>query len=51
MVPMPANGFSDTQVLARLLTWLVSAENSHLCDQVIFADGGSDASLRGDSVW
>ena len=51
MVPMPLNGFSDAQVPARLLAWLVSVENSHLCGQVIFVDGGSDASLRGDSVW
>jgi NAD(P)-dependent dehydrogenase (short-subunit alcohol dehydrogenase family) len=50
-VPMPLNGLADAQVPARLLAWLVSAENSHLCGQVIFVDGGSDASLRGDSVW
>ena len=51
MVPMPLNGFADAQVPARLLAWLASVENSHLCGQVIFVDGGSDASLRGDSVW
>lgn len=51
MVPMPLNGFSEPQVPARLLAWLVSAENTHLCGQVIFVDGGSDASLRGDGVW
>ncbi|NEA36931.1 SDR family oxidoreductase [Streptomyces sp. SID13031] len=50
-VPMPLNGFADAQVPARLLAWLVSVENSHLCGQVIFVDGGSDASVRGDSVW
>jgi NAD(P)-dependent dehydrogenase (short-subunit alcohol dehydrogenase family) len=50
-VPMPLNGVSDPQVPARLLAWLASAENSHLCGQVIFVDGGSDASVRGDSVW
>jgi hypothetical protein len=51
MVPMPLNGFSDAQVPARLLARLVSDENSHLCRQVLFVDGGSDASVRGDSVW
>ena len=51
MVPAPLNGFSDADVPARLLAWLVSAENSHLCGQVIFVDGGSEASLRGDSIW
>lgn len=50
-VPTPLNGFADAQVPARLLAWLVSVENSHLCGQVIFVDGGSDASLRGDSIW
>ncbi len=50
-VPMPLNGFADAQVPARLLAWLVSVENSHLCGQVVFVDGGSDASIRGDSVW
>jgi NAD(P)-dependent dehydrogenase (short-subunit alcohol dehydrogenase family) len=50
-VPMPLNGFSDAKVQARLLAWLVSEENSHLCGQVIFVDGGSEATIRGDSVW
>lgn len=50
-VPMPLNGFSDAIVPARLLAWLASAENSHLCGQVVFVDGGSDAVIRGDSVW
>jgi NAD(P)-dependent dehydrogenase (short-subunit alcohol dehydrogenase family) len=50
-VPMPLNGFADAQVPARLLAWLVSVENSHLCGQVVFVDGGSEALVRGDSVW
>jgi NAD(P)-dependent dehydrogenase (short-subunit alcohol dehydrogenase family) len=50
-VPMPLNGVAEPQVPARLLAWLASVENSHLCGQVIFVDGGSDASIRGDSVW
>ena len=50
-VPAPLNGFADALVPARLLAWLVSEENSHLCGQIIFVDGGSDASLRGDSTW
>jgi NAD(P)-dependent dehydrogenase (short-subunit alcohol dehydrogenase family) len=50
-VPMPLNGFSDAIVQARMLAWLASAENTHLCGQVIFVDGGSDASIRGDSIW
>jgi NAD(P)-dependent dehydrogenase (short-subunit alcohol dehydrogenase family) len=50
-VPMPLNGFAEAIVPARLLAWLVSDENSHLCGQVIFIDGGSDAVHRGDSTW
>ncbi|MGC4175056.1 SDR family oxidoreductase [Demequina sp.] len=51
MVPMPLNGFAEAIVVARLLAWLASEENSHLCGQVIFVDGGSDVVIRGDSVW
>ncbi len=51
MVPMPLNGFAEPIVVARLLAWLASEENTHLCGQVIFVDGGSDVVIRGDSVW
>jgi NAD(P)-dependent dehydrogenase (short-subunit alcohol dehydrogenase family) len=50
-VPMPLNGFMRPEVPAHLLTWLVGEKNSHLCGQVIFIDGGSDAVIRGDSTW
>lgn len=50
-VPAPLNGFATAEVPARLLAWLVSSENTHLCGQVVFVDGGSDATLRGDTVW
>lgn len=51
MVPMPLNGFMGPEVPARLHAWLVSEENSHLCGQVVFVDGGSDVVIRGESVW
>ncbi|MFD5600973.1 SDR family oxidoreductase [Leucobacter sp. NPDC058333] len=50
-VPMPLNGPFEAEVAARLLTWLAGVENSHLCGQIIFVDGGFDALLRGDSTW
>ena len=50
-VPMPLGGFADATVPAKLLAWLVSEENSHLCGQVVFVDGGSDVVIRGDSTW
>lgn len=51
MVPMPLNGFMGPEVPAELLVWLVSEANTHLCGQVVFVDGGSDAVIRGDKVW
>ena len=51
MVPMPLNGIAEPIVVARLMAWLGSEENSHLCGQVVFVDGGSDVVIRGDSTW
>lgn len=51
MVPMPLNGFFEPRDAAELLVWLTSEANAHLCGQVIYIDGGSDAVMRGDSVW
>lgn len=51
MVPMPLNGIAKPSVVAKLLAWLCSEENTHLCGQVVFVDGGSDAVIRGDSTW
>jgi len=51
MVPMPLHGYMQAEVPARLLAWLVSEENTHLCGQLVFVDGGSDAVIRGDSTW
>jgi NAD(P)-dependent dehydrogenase (short-subunit alcohol dehydrogenase family) len=49
--PMPLNGPATAQDAAYLLAWLTSAENTHLCGQIVFIDGGTDASYRGDSTW
>ncbi|MET0830564.1 MAG: SDR family oxidoreductase [Microbacterium sp.] len=51
MVPMPLNGFFDARDAAELLVWLSSEANAHLCGQIIYIDGGSDAIMRGDTVW
>ena len=50
-VPMPLGGPFGPEVAADLLVWLSSVENSRLCGQVIFIDGGYDALTRGDSTW
>lgn len=51
MVPMPLNGMAEAIAVAHPLTWLGSAENTHLCGQILYVDGGSDAVLRGDTIW
>ena len=50
-VPMPLNGIFEPLDVAALMAWLVSEENAHLCGQIIYIDGGSDAVIRGDSTW
>ena len=51
LVPMPLNGIFEPRDVGYLLAWLTSEENAHLCGQVIFIDGGSDAVIRGDATW
>lgn len=51
LVPMPLNGFIDAEDCADLLEWLISPANGHLCGQIIFIDGGFDASVRGAAAW
>jgi len=50
-VPMPLNGFAEPTAPAHLLAWLAGLENTHLCGQVIFVDGGSEVLARGDAIW
>lgn len=50
-VPMPLNYHQGPDVVARLLLWLTSEENSHCAGQTVYCDGGADASLRGDDIW
>lgn len=51
MVPMPLGGIFEPRDVAYLLAWLTSVENAHLCGQMVFIDGGSDAVIRGESNW
>ena len=50
-VPMPLNGYAPAAAPANLLVWLTSAENTHLCGQIIFVDGGAEALIRGERAW
>lgn len=45
-VPMPLNGYAKADDVARVLAWLVSEEPTHVTGQVIYVDGGAEASLR-----
>jgi NAD(P)-dependent dehydrogenase (short-subunit alcohol dehydrogenase family) len=45
-VPMPLNGYAAPEAPAELLAWLVSEANSHVTGQVIYVDGGAEATLR-----
>lgn len=51
LVPMPLHGIAEPIAVARLLAWLAGEENTHVCGQVVYIDGGSDVVLRGDAVW
>lgn len=50
-VPMPLHGPAAPEVIADVLAWLASAENTHITGQVLFVDGGADASIRGPRVF
>lgn len=46
-VPMPLNGYSGPEVIAKALAWFVSEDNTHATGQVLFVDGGAEAITRG----
>lgn len=50
-VPMPLNGHATAEDLAVVIGWLVSPENGHMTGQVVFVDGGADATHRDDLAW
>ena len=50
-VPMSLNGYASPEAVAAPLAFLASPENTHITGQVLFVDGGAEATLRGDSVW
>ncbi|WP_433473957.1 SDR family oxidoreductase [Spirillospora sp. CA-142024] len=50
-VPMPLNGYADPEVIAEALRWLVSPANTHMTGQVVYVDGGAEATLRNQDVF
>ncbi|WP_327335716.1 SDR family oxidoreductase [Streptomyces sp. NBC_01324] len=46
-VPMPLNGYPRPEDVAAAALFLASDENSHITGQVVYVDGGAEATLRG----
>ncbi|GAA4874414.1 SDR family oxidoreductase [Saccharopolyspora cebuensis] len=46
-VPMPLNHHQPPESVAEVLAFLVSEANSHITGQLVYADGGAEATLRG----
>ncbi|MBB4894584.1 NAD(P)-dependent dehydrogenase (short-subunit alcohol dehydrogenase family) [Streptomyces olivoverticillatus] len=51
VLPMPLHGHAAAGQIAPLLAFLTSPENTHVTGQIVFADGGTDAVLRGEGAW
>lgn len=45
-VPMPLHGYAAPEDLARVIGFLVSPELTHVTGQVLYVDGGAEATLR-----
>lgn len=50
-VPMPIGRHGRPEEVAELLLWLASPSNSMMVGQVIFIDGGAEATVRGNTLW
>jgi NAD(P)-dependent dehydrogenase (short-subunit alcohol dehydrogenase family) len=50
-VPMPLGGPAPASVIAESLAWLTDSTNTHITGQVLFVDGGADATVRGPRVF
>lgn len=49
--PMPFGGHAEADDIAAVIEFLVGPDNTRMCGQVLFVDGGSDAILRGATTW
>lgn len=46
-VPMPLHGYLRPEDVARAVLFLASDDNTHITGQVLYVDGGAEATLRG----
>jgi NAD(P)-dependent dehydrogenase (short-subunit alcohol dehydrogenase family) len=51
LVPSAIGRFGTPGDMAQLIAFLAGPANRYVVGQVVYADGGSDALQRGDSVW
>ena len=51
VVPMPIGRHGRPEEIAELLLWLASPANSMMVGQMLFIDGGAEATVRGDTLW
>ncbi len=51
MMPTPQGRFAQPEDVANLLIFLASPENSHMVGQMMYIDGGGEATVRGDTIW
>lgn len=49
--PMPLGGHAGPDDIAAVIEFLVGADNTRMCGQVVFVDGGADATIRADATW
>lgn len=48
-VPMPLNSYAAPEVIAEALAFFLGAANTHITGQVLYVDGGAEATLRSAS--
>ena len=51
VVPMPIGRHGGPEEIAELLLWLASPANSMMVGQMLFIDGGAEATVHGDTLW
>lgn len=50
-LPQPLGFPGPVRAVAEAITWMLSEENSFMAGQIVFIDGGADASLRSDKPY
>lgn len=50
-LPQPLGFPGPVQAVADAISWMISEENSFMAGQIVFVDGGADATLRSDKPY